>query len=68
MKYILSIDQGTTSTTALVVDDEGRIVGQGEAIYPQHFPRPGWVEHLALEIKASVAKAVTSALTSAGIG
>lgn len=43
--YILSIDQGTTGTTALLVDAQGDIVSQGYREFAQHYPRPGWVEH-----------------------
>ena len=42
---LLAIDQGTTGTTCLVVDDELRAVGRGYREIAQHFPRPGWVEH-----------------------
>src|SRR6266487_4975803 len=42
---ILAIDQGTTGTTCLAVDEELRIRGRGYCELPQHFPKPGWVEH-----------------------
>ena len=54
---ILAIDQGTTGTTCLVVDDELNIRGRGYAELPQHFPQPGWVEHDPAEIWASVQRA-----------
>ena len=47
---ILAIDQGTTGTTCLVFDGEGRIAGRAYSEFEQHFPRPGWVEHDAGEI------------------
>ncbi len=47
---VLSIDQGTTGTTALVVAQDGRILGRAYSEFTQHFPEPGWVEHDALEI------------------
>jgi len=47
---ILAIDQGTTGTTCLVFDREGRIRGRAYSEFAQHFPRPGWVEHDASEI------------------
>ena len=47
---ILAIDQGTTGTTCLVFDREGRIAGRAYSEFEQHFPRPGWVEHDADEI------------------
>jgi glycerol kinase len=54
---ILAIDQGTTGTTCLLVDDELNVHGRGYAELPQHFPRPGWVEHDANEIWDSVERA-----------
>ena len=44
-RYVLALDQGTTGSTALVVDAEGEVRGRGYALLPQYFPRPGWVEH-----------------------
>jgi glycerol kinase len=58
---ILAIDQGTTGTTCLVVDDELNIVRRGYAELPQHFPRPGWVEHDPEEIWQSVLAAASAA-------
>ncbi|MGA7435729.1 MAG: glycerol kinase GlpK [Solirubrobacterales bacterium] len=64
---ILAIDQGTTGSTSLVFDGDGRIVGRGYAEFGQHFPKPGWVEHDANEIW-EVTKAVAKrALSGAGI-
>ena len=54
---LLAIDQGTTGTTCLVVDDELRPVGRGYREIRQHFPRPGWVEHDPEEIWESVLSA-----------
>jgi len=59
---ILAIDQGTTGTTALVLDAHGGVRARGYAELPQHFPKPGWVEHDGLEIWASVLRAVKLAL------
>ena len=53
-RVILAIDQGTTGTTCLVVDDELRVRGRGYRELPQHFPQPGWVEHDPEEIWQSV--------------
>jgi glycerol kinase len=61
---ILAIDQGTTGTTALLLDDEGRVRGRGYAELPQHFPRPGWVEHDGEEIWDTVIRAVADAFRS----
>jgi glycerol kinase len=58
---ILAIDQGTTGTTCLLVDDDLDVHGRGYAELPQHFPRPGWVEHEPEEIWASVLAAAREA-------
>jgi len=50
MSYILSIDQGTTSSRAIVFDGSGRACGQAQKEFRQHFPHDGWVEHDAMEI------------------
>ena len=47
---ILAIDQGTTGTTCIVFDEQGRPRGRSYREFEQHFPRPGWVEHDATEI------------------
>jgi glycerol kinase len=44
-KYILALDQGTTSSRAILFDQQGHIHGSAAAEFPQHFPHPGWVEH-----------------------
>ena len=44
-KYILALDQGTTSSRAILFDHQGQICGSAAAEFPQHFPQPGWVEH-----------------------
>ena len=59
---VLAIDQGTTGTTAMLLDPRGVVRARGYAELPQHFPRPGWVEHDGEEIWASVGAAVTRAL------
>jgi glycerol kinase len=58
---ILAVDQGTTGTTCLAVDDDLRIVGRAYRELPQHFPRPGWVEHEPDEIWRSVVEAAAGA-------
>jgi glycerol kinase len=64
--FVLAIDQGTTGTTALLLDARGEVRGRGYAELPQHFPRPGWVEHDGGEIWASVLSATRAALRGAG--
>jgi glycerol kinase len=67
-RHLLAIDQGTTGTTALVMDVEGRTLGRSTKEFAQHFPQPGWVEHEAEEIWQSVLAAVRGALEGAGVG
>ena len=64
---ILAIDQGTTGTTCLVVDDELNARGRGYREFPQHYPRPGWVEHDPEELWASVLDSAEDAVRSAGV-
>ncbi len=66
-KHLLAIDQGTTGTTALVVTLEGQTLGKKSVEFPQHFPKPGWVEHEPEEIWTSVGAAVGGAIAEAGI-
>ena len=63
---ILGIDQGTTGTTCLVVDDGLQVLGRAHVELPQYFPRPGWVEHDPEEIWQSVLAASQTALADAG--
>jgi glycerol kinase len=63
---ILAIDQGTTGTTCLVVDEGLQVVGRAYQELPQHFPRPGWVEHDPDEIWESVVASAGNALGDAG--
>jgi glycerol kinase len=64
---ILAIDQGTTGTTCLVFDREGRIAGRAYSELEQHFPRPGWVEHDAAEIWDVTRRVAAQAIVDAGI-
>ena len=56
-RFILALDQGTTGSRALVVDPEGAVRGSGYVELPQHYPKPGWVEHDAGEIWETTAQA-----------
>ncbi|HMP72587.1 MAG TPA: glycerol kinase GlpK [Kiritimatiellia bacterium] len=67
MKAILALDQGTTSSRALVVDGEGRCLGMAQKEFAQHFPHPGWVEHDAEEIWTSQLAVAKEALGKAGV-
>ena len=53
MKYLLALDQGTTSSRALVIDHSGKVIAVAQKEFTQFFPQPGWVEHDANEIWAS---------------
>lgn len=61
-KYILSIDQGTTSSRAIAFDKKGNIIASAQQEFTQFFPQPGWVEHDALEIWESVQQVVRKVL------
>jgi glycerol kinase len=63
---ILAIDQGTTGTTCMVFDDEGRIAGRAYSEFEQHFPQPGWVEHDANEIWEVTERVAKEAIEDAG--
>jgi glycerol kinase len=67
-RHLLAIDQGTTGTTVLVMDVEGRTLGRATREFPQHFPQPGWVEHEPDEIWDSVCVAIRGALGASGLG
>jgi glycerol kinase len=64
---ILAIDQGTTGTTCLVFDGEGRIAGRAYSEFEQHFPRPGWVEHDPTEIWEVTRRVGAEAIADAGL-
>ena len=66
-KYILALDQGTSSSRAIVFDHEGRICATAQKEFPQHFPKPGWVEHDPKDIWSSEASVIAEAITSLGI-
>ncbi|HEX3790671.1 MAG TPA: glycerol kinase GlpK [Pseudonocardiaceae bacterium] len=66
-RYVMSIDQGTTSTRCILFDQRGRLVSVAQREHQQHFPKPGWVEHDALEIWRNVERIVPQALREAGL-
>ncbi len=67
MSYILAIDQGTTSSRAIIFDDKGNIVQSAQQEFTQYFPKPGWVEHDANEIWLSVVAVYMEAILKSGI-
>ena len=66
MKHILAIDEGTTGVTCLMIAEDGRVAGRGYREIPQYFPKPGWVEHDAMEILACVLSAAKHAMDAGG--
>jgi glycerol kinase len=65
--YILAIDQGTTSSRAIVINELQQIVGMGKMEFTQHFPASGWVEHVPEEIWATCLWSMKTALKKAGV-
>jgi glycerol kinase len=63
---VLAIDQGTTSTRAIVFDGDYEILGTGQLEVQQHYPRPGWVEHDPEELWRTTIETVRLALAAAG--
>lgn len=66
-KYILALDQGTTSSRAIVFDHEGQIRSVAQKEFPQYFPQPGWVEHNPNEIWGSEASVIAEAISTIDI-
>src|SRR5690606_17486905 len=66
-KYILALDQGTTSSRAILFDREGKIVSTAQREFTQYFPKPGWVEHDPLEIWSTQAGIAAEATTKKGL-
>jgi len=67
LEYIMAIDQGTTSSRALIFDQLGHVVGSSQREFNQYFPRAGWVEQSAQEIWSSVQAVIAGALSERGI-
>jgi len=67
LRFLLSIDQGTTGTTVLILDRRARVRGRAYAEHPQIYPKPGWVEHDPEAIWRSVSRVVTAALANARV-
>ncbi len=68
MSYLLALDQGTTSSRAIVFDVEGRPLALAQEPFEQYFPKPGWVEHDAMEIWRTQLSTARAALAQAGVG
>jgi len=68
MTHILAIDQGTTSSRAILFDASLRPVASAQEEFPQHYPRPGWVEHDPADLWSTVAGTARAAIEKAGTG
>lgn len=66
-KFILAIDQGTTSSRAIIFNKSGEIVYSSQREFTQYFPKSGWVEHNANEIWSSVLSCIASCLSESGV-
>jgi glycerol kinase len=66
-RFVLALDQGTTSSRSLLFDASGRVVAQAQREFTQHFPKPGWVEHDATEIWHTQRATMVDCLAAAGI-
>lgn len=66
-QYIVAIDQGTTSSRAIIFNKAGQQVASAQQEFPQYFPKPGWVEHDGFEIWSSVLAVIATALGQSGI-
>ena len=62
-KYIMAMDQGTTSCRAILFDKNGKICSMAQKEFPQYYPRPGWVEHDPMEIWSSQLSVSTEAMS-----
>jgi glycerol kinase len=66
-KYMLALDQGTTSSRAILFNKKGEVFYQSQAEFKQYFPKPGWVEHNPDEIWSSVLSVIASCLSESGV-
>ena len=66
MASVLAIDQGTTSSRALVIHQDGTVLAAAQREFPQHFPQPGWVEHDPVDLLETTVAATREALAAAG--
>jgi glycerol kinase len=67
MRFVMAIDQGTTSSRAIVFDRSGSIIASAQREFPQRFPRPGWVEHDPTDVWASQYGVIAEALAKGGV-
>ncbi len=67
MKYILALDQGTTSSRSIIYSESLRVIATAQKEFTQHFPQPGWVEHDGMEIWETILSTAREAIAKAGI-
>src|SRR5437764_6164546 len=67
MRHVLALDQGTTSSRAIVFDEEGRAVATAQREFEQHYPQPGWVEHDPREIFSTQRETAREAVRKAKV-
>ncbi|HAL71349.1 MAG TPA: glycerol kinase, partial [Verrucomicrobiales bacterium] len=65
MKYILALDQGTTSSRSILFDKKGKVIATAQKEFTQHYPQPGWVEHDAAEIWSTQLRTMNEVLKKA---
>ena len=65
-KYVMALDQGTTSSRCILFDKQGNICRMAQKEFPQIYPKPGWVEHNPMEIWSSQLSVVTEAISKIG--
>ena len=66
-QYVLSLDQGTTSSRAMLFDHDGKIIGLAQHEFEQHYPDTGWVEHDPMDILTSQLSAAVEVLAKARV-
>ena len=66
-RYLVALDQGTTSSRAVVFTIEGRMIGSAAQEFPQHYPNPGWVEHDPGDILSTQIESLRAAVRNTGI-
>ena len=66
-RYILTLDEGTSSAKAFIFDKTGKTISSGQNMFPQYYSQPGWVEHNPLEIWTAQRKAIKEAMEQANI-
>ena len=63
----MAIDEGTTSTRAMIIDHQGKKIASSQKEFPQYFPQPGWVEHKPEEIWHAVQTTIANAIINSGV-